>query len=215
MAKRKHRVLARNPDTNNVQLVYRTLDGGFTRDENEDLATNVPGLYTEEEAAKAMVWGKKHGLAMYSTTSKYPFVVLDTDTEWGSPKLSAKLNELGRRRMRYMWVGEYDRTARRQWELRMAFLSGNGNLAARCCSKYTGKHKWRNCGKDSWSNHADGNAADTSYLHSGRGGPYTNVGNDHRCRAIMHDIGLCLPVGPPVSPQSEPWHVEIGNSWRA
>lgn len=204
---RSWRVLARDTETNDVKQVYRVVGtDGFTRNASNP---NKRALFLKSEAQAAIEWAKKRGLAGYATTSKYPFLVLDGDTSWGNPQLSALLNELGQRRERYMWLGEYRRTSRRQWELRMAHLNGRGNLAARCCSKFSGKHSWESCGQDSWSNHANGNAADISYLHSGRGGAYTNVGNDSKCRSIMHDLSLCLPV------PNEKWHAERGNSWRA
>lgn len=210
MAKRKHRVLARNPDNNNVQKVWRKEGGGFTRNGKKPLAGNVPGLFSAAEAKQAVAWGKRKGLAMYVTTSKFPFIVLDKDTYWGNPKLAGRLDRLGELRERYVWVGEFKRTAHRQWQLRMLYLSGEGNNAARCCSKYDLEpHTWKQCGKDSWSNHADGNAADASILHSGRGGPYTNLGNDQKSRAIMHRLDLCLPV------PDEPWHAERGDTWNA
>lgn len=206
MAERKWRVLARDTDNNNVRQVYRIVGGGFTRDEGHK---DRRALMLKSEAEDAIKWAKSKGAAGYATTNKYPFIVLDSDTAWGNAELSGKLNELGRRRERYMWAGEYKRTSHRQWELRMLYLNGRGNLAARCCSKYSGKHSWKDCGKDSWSNHASGNACDVSVLKSGRGGSYVNVGKDDQCRKIMRDLGLCLPVG------GEPWHGERGNTWRA
>jgi hypothetical protein len=206
MADRKWRVLARDVSSNNVRQVYRLPGGGFTRNES---TKDRRALMTKAEANDAIKWAKGKAAAGYATTNKYPFVVLDSDTAWGNAALSGKLNELGRRRQRYLWAGEYKRTSHRQWELRMLYLNGRGNLAARCCSRHSGKHSWAACGKDSWSNHASGNACDTSYLHSGRGGAYTNVGKDSKCRQIMRDLGLCLPVG------GEPWHVERGGTWRA
>jgi len=86
----------------------------------------------------------------------------------------------------------------------MLYLNGRGNLAARCCSKYSGKHSWNDCGKDSWSNHASGKACDTSILHSGRGGSYTNVCRDKEARRIWINLGGGAPV------RNEPWHLELG-----
>jgi hypothetical protein len=213
MADRKFRVLARNTKTNNVKRVYRLANGqGFTRDQNHPkIAKNAPGLFHKDEAEDAKKWGRKKGLAMFVTKSKYPFLVLDSDTKWGDPDLSRKLDELGERRERYLWCGEYKRSKRQQWEFRMAYLNGTGNLAARCDTTYDGKHTWEQCkgAGPSQSNHATGDACDTSYLHSGRSGAYTNVGRDKECRRIMASLDLCLPVG------GEPWHVERGTNWKA
>lgn len=215
MADRKFRVLARNTNTNNVKRVYRLKNNkGFTRDpDHPDLATNAPGLFHKDEAEAAEKWGKKKSpkLACFITKSKYPFLVLDSDTGWGDADLSEKLNKLGKRRERYLWCGEYLRSKHQQWEFRMAYLNGKGNLAAPCDTTYSGKHSWEQCkpAGPSQSNHATGDACDTSYLHSGRSGSYTNVGNDSECRKIMKDLNLCLPVG------GEPWHIERGNNWRA
>lgn len=215
MGDRKFKVLARNVKTNNVKRVYRLRnDKGFTRNpDHPDLATTKPGMFDKAEAEAAEKWGNKQDpkLACFVTKQKWPFLVLDTDTKWGSDALGDKLNELGKKRERYLWCGEFLRSKHRQWELRMAYLNGHGNLAARCDTTYSGKHSWEECktAGPSQSNHASGDACDTSYLHSGRSGSYTNVGNDQECRKIMHNINLCLPVG------GEPWHVERGNTWRA
>lgn len=207
---RVYRCVARNRKTNNAKRVWRKAAGGFTlKASHKGLAKVKPGMFSKAEIREVEKWAKREDLALFTTKSKYPFVVLDSDTAWGNPELSKKLDELGEKRQRYLWAGEYKRTAHRQWELRMAYLEGRGNLAALCCTKYSGRHSWESCGKNSQSNHAAGNACDTSYLHSGRSGSYTNVGNDAKCRALMHDLGLCLPVG------GEAWHIERGNNWRA
>lgn len=208
---RVFRCLARDTRTNNVLVLFRKSGNkGFTRNPtSKGLARVKPSMFSNDEAKAAIRWGAKNGLAVFATKSKYPFLVLDSDTAWGNPELSRRLNTLGRRRQRYLWVGEYKRTSRRQWELRQAYLNGTGNLAAQCCTRYVGKHSWSACGKNSQSNHATGDAADASYLHSGRSGSYTNLGNDLKCRSIMKDIGLCLPV------PGEAWHAQIGSTWRA
>ncbi len=194
---------------NNVKQILRKKGGGFTKDRDAAAAGNAH-LMTKAEAQDAVKWGKGHDVTVYATQSPYPFIVLDNDTSWGNKDLSEKLNALGKKQMRYIWVGEYDRTPHRQWELRMAYLNGRGNLAARCCSKYRGQHSWDNCGKDSQSNHSHGNAADASVLHSGRGGAYTNLGNwGHGIRENMRDLRLALTV------PGEAWHTEIGTRWAA
>lgn len=203
---RKWQVVARNKSTNNVRQVYRDGDGFTRRRPRDGAGINM----SQGEAADCVKWGAKRGLVVFATKSPYPFLVLDTDTAWGNPNLSEKLNELGRKQMRYVWVGEFKRTAYQQWVFRMAYLKGYGNLAARCCSKYSGIHSWENCGRDSWSNHAPGNAADSSILHCGRGGSFTNLGDwGHGIRDNMRALDTCLPV------PRETWHAERGNTWRA
>lgn len=180
-----YHLLVRHKGSNDV----RKRDGRFSRAQVE-VAMAAPNLI------------------VFATKSPYPFVVLDDDTAWGKPRLARAINELGFRRGRYIRAGEFKRTSHRQWVLRMAYLRGQGNLAARCCSRYIDQHPWSKCGKDSMSNHADGNAADISVLHSGRHGAYTPVGEDKQCREIMRRLGMCLPVG-----QGETWHAEFGNVW--
>ena len=99
-----------------------------------------------------------------------------------------------------------DRTAWEAYNFRMMYLRGTGNLAARCCSKYSGIHSWSACGKNPWSNHARGRAIDCGTV---RGGQYSSIGYSTAARASMRKHGLCLPV------PGEKWHVEIGTTWRS
>ncbi len=212
MAERKYRVLGRGEKDNNVLQVFR-LAKGFTRNPDNPEVKKVGGnahLFTKAEVQDAIKWGHRNGVAVFGTTNEYPFLVKQSDTEWGSPELSKKMNELGRRRRRYIHVTAFKRTARQQWVLRMAYLRGEGNLAARCCSRYDRQlHSWNQCGKDSWSNHFRGNAADIGVIVSGRDGSRVNVGDDSKCRKIMKSLGLALVV------PHEPWHCEIGGQWLA
>jgi len=208
--------LARDKKTNEVRQVYRKKGGGFTRNEDNKQVKKLanPHRFSKKEADKCVSWGNKQKpeLAVFATKQHHPFLVLDSDTKWGKDSLSDKLNTLGKRRKRYLWLGEYERSQKQQHDFYIAYLNGTGNLAALCNSGgLTGYHSWEECKKypPSRSNHATGDASDTSYLHSGRSGSYTNVGNDSKCRDIMDDIDVCLPVG------GEAWHVERGNSWNA
>lgn len=213
MAERKFFVLGRTKKTNDVSQVFRLPKGDFTRNEENPAireSSGDPKLFTKAEVRDAIRWGERTGVAVFGTTSEYPFLVKASDTKWGSPDLARRMNELGRRRKRYIHVTAFLRSSRQQWKLRMLYLQGRGNLAARCCSKYDRtQHSWRECGKDSWSNHFRGNAADIGVIASGRDGARVDVGSDSKCRKIMKALGTCLPVG------GEPWHIEVGGTWRA
>ena len=150
---------------------------------------------TKGESIKANRWAvnKKRCKETRRTTSKYPFVVLDRDTNWPKDAVSRKLNKLGGRRKRIIFINEGWRTHARQWELWRDYKYNNGNLAA-----YPGT-----------SNHEYGNAADCSFFTSGTSGWRVNVGEDSRCRTIMKKLNLCLPV------PNESWHCEIGSTWKA
>ncbi len=205
--KRKWKVLARSRKNNKVRQVYRkTNKEGFTRNKGK----NTKALMTKSEAKAAVKWAASKNAAGFATTSKYPFLVLDNDTEWGNPKLGRKLNRLARELQRYGWCGEFKRSARRQWMFYQGWLARRPgfNLAAPCCHKNY-PHSWGACGQTPRSNHADGNACDFSILHSGRGGSYTNVGDWKNARKKMRRMDLCLPV------PNEKWHVERGNRWRS
>lgn len=207
MPDRPFRVVARDKKTNDVRQVYRVGDR-FTRNGK---AKGRKSLFSKTEARAATKWGERNGLAVWVTKSPFPFVIRDETTGWTKPELARRINELGRRRHRYIWMGEGLRTKHQQWVFRMAMLNGTGALAARCDTTYWGKHSWEQCKNagPSQSNHATGDAADISVFQSGRSGAMTNVGNDGKCRSIMRDLGLCLPV------PGEPWHAEIGTRWCA
>jgi len=65
---------------------------------------------------------------------------------------------------------------------------------------------WSACGKDPWSNHADGNAADCGTIN-GATGNYTSLASDGKARRIFEKLGGCFPVTNPW----EPWHAEMRN----
>lgn len=151
---------------------------------------------TKGESIRAKKWAlnKKKAVRVYRTRSKYPFLVLDTDTKMVRAPLAKKLNRLGQKRRKFIFINEGWRTHARQWELWNLYKSGRGNLAA-----YPGT-----------SNHEGGNAADCSFFTSGtKSGNRINVGADAKCRKIMKSLGICLPVS------GENWHCELGNTWRA
>ena len=210
MAKRKYKVLARTRKNNKVRRVYRLLDGDRDKQFTRNKSDKTKGLFTKAEAKEAIKWADKKGAAGFATTQRWPFLVLDTDTAWGNPKLGSKLDQLAEQLQRYGWCGEFKRPAKRQWYFYQGWLARKPgfNLAAPCCHKNY-LHSWNACGQTPRSNHAPGNACDFSILHSGRGGSFTNVGEWNGARAKMRKLGLCLPV------PGEKWHVELGNNWRS
>lgn len=190
-----------------VHQLYRTKMGRWTV--NRKKANKF--RFTKESRPVVKKWAAKHKfVSVEFTTKKNPFVVYDTITSDGDeatgrvqPKLEKKLNEVGRDIKRKLFVGEGKRSAHAQWKFYMAYLNGQGNLAARCCTKYyRQKHSWADCGKNSQSNHYTGDAADTVIMPS-----WNNIGTSADAVASMRRHGLGLPVG------GENWHVEVSNSF--
>lgn len=191
---RVFKVLVRNQRTNDVKQLFRKRGGGFTASR---VRLKRGGMFSRAEARQAEAWGKKRGLAVFVTKAKYPFLVLDSDTKMVRPELAGRLNELARQTKRYMWIGEGWRTNAQQWVFWNQFVARGKRppLVA-----YPGT-----------SNHEGGRAADASFLLSGRGGSYVNLGLYKRGLTVrrMRRLGLGLPV------PGEPWHTEITTSWRA
>ena len=207
-------VLGRRKDTNDVHKVWGKKSGGkwtFKHSVDKPGKDYVCRFGKKENAKKAKAFSEGKGRAVYMSKDKYPFLVLYGGV-FGKADLSKKMNQLGTKRKRYMRLGSYKRTQKQQHDLYIAYISGYGNLAAKCNSKYTGHHSWSpSCQSNPpcYSNHCGGGACDLSMIRQGRDGSYVNVGNDSSCRSIMKSLGLCLPVG------GEPWHTEIGNTWRS
>lgn len=192
--KREFRVLVRDRRTNDVKQLYRRPGGGFRASRR---ALDRGYKFSREEARDASRWASKRGLAAYVTKSPYPFLVLDSDTKMVRHDLARKLNTLARNTKRYMWIGEGWRSSSQQWAFWRDYLARGKRppLVA-----YPGT-----------SNHESGWAADASFLLSGRGGAYVNLGNYKRPKTVrrMKRLGLGLPV------PGEPWHTEITTAWRA
>ena len=185
----KYKVLATRKN-GNVRMVHRLGPNKFSLKKTKGSKKKM----NKAQAKKAVQWAKKKGFTdIRRTRSKYPFLVLDSDTKWPKTKLARKLNKLAKRRKRYMFVNEGWRTHARQWVLWNAYQSGTGNLAA-----YPGT-----------SNHEGGWAADMSVFLYGRDSYRQNVGEDDKTRSLMKKMGICLPVG------GETWHCELGQIFRA
>lgn len=180
----------------------------------EALAADRTGWLNAKQAAQALKWVKAKGWSPYvAKDGEFPFVRKEDNgvTMPGDKHLLRKLNELGRRRKRLVIVVSGYRDDHAQWVLRMRYLRGQGNNAARCCLKYDWEqHSWHDCGKQSQSNHSQpprGHAVDCGLLLP-RG--YESIGDcGRKVRRIMRDLGLCLPV------PGEAWHTEVGSVWRA
>lgn len=190
---REFRVLVRNKRTNDVRQLFRHKRGfrafGKPLEDGDK--------FSRSEVKDAEVWAAKRDLAVFATRSRYPFLVLDSDTRMVRPELASRLNTLARKTKRYMWVGEGWRTHAQQWDFWNAFVA-RGKRPPLVAFPGT-------------SNHEGGWAADASILLSGRGGSYVNLGRYQRAVTVrrMKKLGLGLPV------PGEPWHVEITTSWRA
>ena len=161
---------------------------------------------TAPEVEQAKRWAKRRAARDVRIVGRaqWPFLVLG-DTQWPTSKrLLRALNTTGRRRRRTIRIVSGLRTPHEAWELRMRYLRGQGNTAARCCTRYSGQHSWAACGKNPLSNHASGNAADCGTVTAG--GTYRSLADDKKARRIFESLGGCFPVR---SPQWEPWHGEM------
>lgn len=175
------------------------------------LAQDESGELTARQAAAAVKWVKKKGWRARLVRNPYPFIVkADGVTLPGDKALLRKLNRVGREMKRLVLVKSGYRDNYQQWQCYMTYCDG-GNLAARCCRNFGDKvkHSWAQCGKRSESNHSQppkGHAVDCGLVMSWG---YTSIGNVDNARRLLRRFGACLPVG------GEPWHVEIGDTFRA
>lgn len=191
---RKLRVVIENRNGLSKRLYIRR-GGGFTT----HIVSAKRALFSQSEVDRARKWAyhERKKSKIHSVKHKYPFIILDTDTEMVNADLAGKINSIGRVTKRMVWMGEGLRTYARQKELWDAYVARGyaPPLTAR----------------PGTSNHETGNAADVSVFVGGTDHGYVNFGNSERVRRLMGKKGLCLPV------PGEPWHVEIdrGQGWRA
>ncbi len=218
-------VLARKKSNNTVQRVWRKkLDDGTVKYEwsysnpNPDSKNGKwkARFGKKATALEVVEWVERKGkFAAYMSKDQWPFLVLNTGSgyDWGAKdSYNQKLNNIAKRCKRYMKVS-ITRTKEEAYNLRMSYLNGTGNLAAKCCY-IDGKHSWDACLKSyssCFSNHCSGKASDTSIFSQGRSGTITSVGSwgNGKGRNAIKAEKCCLPVG------GEPWHVEEGNTFRA
>lgn len=154
-------------------------------------------LFSQSDVNRARNWAQNQRAKykVHSVKHKYPFIILDSDTRMVNASLAKRINAIGRKTKRMIWMGEGLRTYARQKELWDAYVARGyaPPLTAR----------------PGTSNHETGNAADVSIFIAGTDHGYVNFGNSDRVRRLMRKNGLCLPV------YGEAWHVEIGDNWRS
>lgn len=174
-----------------VRQVYRRRVGkGYT---THILLGRSSGKIDDAKGVKK--WAKEKNYRLRTANSLYPFIILDTDTRQVNEPLAKKINKLGRKMRRYIWMGEGRRTHARQQQLWDEYVARNYSPPT--------------VARPGTSNHETGNAADISLFMHGPDHEYTNVGNVSKARGIMRRLGLGLPVS------GEPWHTEITTWWRA
>ena len=165
--------------------LYVSIGGSFTKDR----AKAKHEFMTEGQITAAKRWARMRGYKLRSSrVNPYPWLSLDSDTEFPCPELANKLNELGKRLGKRLHINEGTRTPERQRELYAQFEARGFTppLVA----------------KPGTSRHETGLAADVQILSF-------NIGLWPGARTQMQRLGLCLPVS------GEPWHVEMGNTWKA
>lgn len=121
-------------------------------------------------------------------------VTKNKDTKWPTDKrLMRKIRKLSRRSGYRIHIRSGYRSIEEQAALYRGYINGwpGYNLAA----------------PPGRSRHNYGRAADMGWI--GKDGKYRSIGYSRKCRRIMRDLGLCLPV------PGEPWHTENGTTWRA
>ena len=184
-----------------ARLVYVSRDGRYSYKRGKTGRAKM----TARQIQLGKQWAKRRAARQVRVVgpNQWPFLVV-SDTQWPTNKrLLRALNATGQGRRRVIKIISGLRTPHEAWVLRMAYLAGRGNLAARCCTRYSGRHTWEQCGKDPWSNHADGNAADCGTVTAK--GKYRSLADDAKARQIFIKHGGCFPVVDPW----EPWHAEM------
>lgn len=187
----------------NVRQVYKKKGGGFTLNKKKARGRKF-GVIAKRKLRR---WAKKRDFKVHFTNSKYVFLVPNKGVimpvgKDGTALLRA-LNESGRDAMRRIRIVSARRTPYQAWSLRMLYLNGRGNLAAKCCTRYYGKHSWRACGKNPTSHHAKGGgrAVDAGWIT--RSGGYLQLRNWTYGYKVLLKNGLRDTV------PSEAWHFSL------
>ena len=185
-----------------ARMVYVSRDGSYSYKRGKTGRAKM----TPAQIEAGKKWAKKRLARSVRVVGpgQWPFLTLGSTAWPTNKKLLRALNMTGMKRRRMVKIVSGLRTPHEAWELRMLYLDGAGNTAARCCTRYSGKHTWSQCGKDPWSNHADGNAADCGTVTAN--GTYRSLADDKKARRIFEKLGGCFPVR---TPQFEPWHCEL------
>ena len=133
-------------------------------------------------------------------------VILADGVRPAGRQLMVRIGEASRIGKLPILIKSGDRTAWEAYNFRMLYLNGQGNLAARCCSKYSGKHTWSQCGKNPWSNHARGAAVDCGWLTPSGYRSFMLLPGAYK---IAVHAGLKAPLWAPWNARIEPWHIEL------
>ena len=187
----------------NVRQVYKKDGGGFTLNKKKARGRKF-GIIAKRKLRK---WAKRKGFKVHFTRSKYVFLVPNRGVIMPIGKdgraLQRALNESARDAMRRIRIVSARRTPYSAWVLRMKYLNGTGNLAARCCTKHYGKHSWSSCGKNPQSDHArgGGRAVDCGWIT--RSGGYLQAKSWSYGYSKMQKHGLSATV------PSENWHISL------
>jgi len=178
----------------------------------------VDGIFGQKTKNRLKRWQKKRGLTPDGVAGRSTWRSLGYNLKLPPGKVTLASgakpagDELMRRlRKAAVYLGKEirvisgDRTAYQAWILRMRYLNGTGNLAARCCSQY-GKHSWNACGKRPTSNHARGKAVDCGVIINGKYVSFMLAPGTH---AAAKHARLKAPMWPPWGRRIEPWHLEL------
>lgn len=175
-----------------VRRLYLRKRGGYTTVK----LRGARGVFTKTEVVKARAWAKRAGHGFTATMiNPYPFLKLNKTTRPVVASLMGKLNSLGRRLGRQLYIAEGTRTREQQQAFWDAFVR-RGYAPPLVARPGTSNHEPQDG--------LLGRAADVRSL-SGN----VNVGSLPGSRVAMRSLGLCLPV------PGEAWHVEEGHRWEA
>lgn len=133
---------------------------------------------------RANRWAKQRGWTTHRTRSRYPFLVLDSDTRWPRRKPTKRLNKAARLTGHFFFINEGWRTRQRQQWLWDHLPRGQ--------AAYPGT-----------SRHETGNAIDVQVITAGRTGQRVNIGEHAKARSIATRLGFRWTVN------GEPWHIAL------
>lgn len=187
----------------NVHQVYKKRGGGFTLSKKQAVGRKF-GIRQRSALRK---WAKKRQFKARFTKSQFVFLAPNRGVIMPVGKdglaLTRALNESARDAMRRIQIVSARRTPYSAWSLRMLYLNGRGNLAARCCTRYSGKHSWSSCGRNPVSHHAKGGgrAVDCGFI--------TKDGGYVRARDWKYGYNKMLANGLKATVPSESWHISL------
>jgi len=186
-----------------VRQVYKKKGGGYTTNRTKRAGTK----FTLGQRREVTKWAKARKFRVRFTKSRFVFLAPNSGVVMPAGKdgtaLTVALNESAREARRRIQIVSARRTHYQAWSLRMLYLNGRGNLAARCCTKYSGKHSYSACGKNPTSHHAKGGgrAVDAGWITSS--GSYLQLRKWAKGNQILEKHGLKGTV------PSEAWHFSL------